>query len=317
MKALRLVLLALFISGVVLGQQVTPPQNPATIAAEKTQTLKVNATLVNTLFTVADRKGKFVTNLKRDDFRIFEDEKQQQVTAFSNESNLPLSVALLVDTSGSIRDRLRFEQEAAIQFFYSTMHRGRDRGMVITFDSLPEILQDFTDDPEQLAEAVRRIRAGGGTALYDATHLAITERLSKESEQRRRVLILVSDGDDNSSRLSMTETLDLAQRHNVTIYCISTNTAAHASSKEAERGDKTLKKFSDETGGKTFFPLRLQDLDLSFTDIGEELRSQYTIGYSPTRSDDGTFRRIRIEVANRNYKARSRTGYYSPRSSGS
>ena len=186
--------------------------------------------------------------------------------------------------------------------------------MVISFDSLPELLQDFTDDPEVLADAVRKIRAGGGTSLYDAIYVAISEKLSKESEQRRKVLIVISDGDDNSSRLSMTETVDLAQRNNVTIYCISTNASSNAASKEAERGDKTLKKFSDETGGKTFFPLRLTDLASSFTDIGEELRSQYTIGYQSPRIDDGTFRRIRIDVLNKNYKTRHRTGYYAPKS---
>src|SRR5262245_51921460 len=320
MKTLKFLLLIVVFAGVTAAQttktkapqQQTIPPKPG---GDNISTLRVNATLVNTLFTVADKKGKFITNLKQSDFKVYEDERPQTVTAFSGESNLPLSIGLLVDTSGSIRDRLRFEQEAAIEFFYSTLHKGKDRGMVISFDSLPELLQDFTDDPEVLADAVRKIRAGGGTSLYDAIYVAISEKLSKESEQRRKVLIVITDGDDNSSRLSLTETLDLAQRNNVTIYCISTNASANNSSKEAERGDKTLKRFSDETGGKTFFPLKLTDLASSFTDIGEELRSQYTIGYQSPRIDDGTFRRIRIDVLNKNYKTRHRTGYYAPKSS--
>jgi VWFA-related protein len=313
-----LLLLIVVFAGVTVAQTTktqTPQQRtPTKTASDDINTLRVNATLVNTLFTVADKKGKFITNLKQSDFKVYEDERPQSVTAFSGESNLPLSIGLLVDVSGSIRDRLRFEQEAAIEFFYSTLHKGKDRGMVISFDSLPELLQDFTDDPEVLAEAVRKIRAGGGTSLYDAIYVAISEKLSKESEQRRKVLIVISDGDDNSSRLSMTETVDLAQRNNVTIYCISTNASSNTASKEAERGDKTLKKFSDETGGKTFFPLKLTDLASSFTDIGEELRSQYTIGYQSPRIDDGTFRRIRIDVVNKNFKTRHRTGYYAPKS---
>ena len=319
MKTLKLLLLITLLAGVTVAQttktQTPQQQTPPKPSGDEISTLRVNATLVNTLFTVADKKGKFITNLKQSDFKVYEDERPQTVTAFSGESNLPLSIGLLVDVSGSIRDRLRFEQEAAIEFFYSTLHRGKDRGMVISFDSLPELIQDFTDDPEVLADAVRKIRAGGGTSLYDAIYVAVSEKLAKESQQRRKVLIVISDGDDNSSRLSMTETLDLAQRNNVTIYCISTNASANNSSKEAERGDKTLKKFSDETGGKTFFPLKLTDLASSFTDIGEELRSQYTIGYQSARIDDGTFRRIRIDVLNKSYKTRHRTGYYAPKSS--
>jgi Ca-activated chloride channel family protein len=178
-----------------------------------------------------------------------------------------------------------------------------------------DLIQDFSDDPELLAKKVRTIRAGGGTSLHDAVYLAINEKLSRESDQRRKVLILISDGDDNSSRPSMTATLDLAQRNNVTIFAISTNTSAYFASKEQDRGDKTLKGYAQETGGRAFFPQKMESLAASFTDIGEELRSQYTIGYVPAKMDDGTFRRIRIDVTNKNYKARHRTGYYAPKAS--
>jgi Ca-activated chloride channel homolog len=287
---------------------VPPAQQPR----PNNDTITVDVNLVNMLFTVADRKGKFVTNLKKEDFRVFEDDRLQVISQFSSETNLPLTIALLVDTSGSIRDKLRFEEEAAIEFFYSTLQRGKDKALVISFDSGVELLQDFTDDPEKLADKIRKIRAGGGTSLYDAIYLAVNEKLAETDG--RRIVILITDGDDNSSRVSLTETLEAAQRNLVTIYAISTNSAAFFGSKDQERGDKTIKKFAEETGGKAFFPLKIQDLSSSFLDIHDELRSQYQIGYRPTNSKlDGTFRRVRIDVSDKRYKPRSRAGYYMPK----
>lgn len=296
------------------GSQQPRPAEPVAKPADD-QTISVNVDLVNILFTVADKKGKFVTNMKKEDFRVFEDERPQAITNFSSETDLPLTIALLVDTSGSIRDKLRFEQEAATEFFYSTLQRNKDKALVISFDSGVDLLQDFTDDPEKLAEAVRKIRAGGGTSLYDAIYLAVTQKLS--GQQGRRIVILITDGDDNSSRVSLTETLEAAQKNDVTIYAISTNSTAYPGSKEQERGDKTLKKFSEETGGRPFFPLKIQDLASSFLDIHDELRSQYQIGYRPSNGKmDGTFRRIRVDIADRRFKARARSGYYMPKSGG-
>jgi Ca-activated chloride channel family protein len=289
------------------GQQVASSAKPS-----DDQTLSVNVDLVNILFTVADRKGKFVTNLKKEDFKVFEDERGQTISNFSSESDLPLTIALLVDTSGSIRDKLKFEEDAAIEFFYSTLQRGKDKALLISFDSGVDLLQDFTDDPEKLANEIRKIRAGGGTSLYDAIYLAVNKKLAGQSG--RRIVILITDGDDNSSRVSLTETLEASQKNDVTIYSISTNSSAFFGSKEQERGDKTLKKFSEETGGKAFFPLKIQDLASSFLDIHDELRSQYQIGYRTTNPKlDGTFRKIRLDVTDRRYKARARTGYYMPK----
>jgi VWFA-related protein len=289
------------------GQRPEQPQRPV-----DDRSITVNVDLVDLLVSVADRKGKFITSLKKDDFKIFEDEKIQSITNFSSETDLPLTIALLVDTSGSIRDKLRFEQEAAIEFFYSTLRRGKDKALVISFDSGVDLLQDFTDDPEKLSDAVRKIRAGGGTSLYDAIYLAVNEKLANQSG--RRVLILISDGDDNSSRTSMTETLEVAQKNFVTVFGISTNSAAYFGSKEQDRGDKTLKRFSEETGGKPFFPFKVQDLAISFQDISEELRSQYRIAYrSSNARADGTFRKIRVDIADKRFKAKTRNGYYAPR----
>jgi Ca-activated chloride channel homolog len=318
MKRTMILVLVLASAGAALAQRASqaPAQTTPRPSAPQTQpdetTLAVNVNLVDLLYTVADRKGKFITNLKKEDFRVFEDDKNQVITNFTSETDLPLTIALLVDTSGSIRDKLRFEQEAAIEFFYSTLHRGKDKAIVIAFDSGVELLQDFTDNPETLADAVRKLRAGGGTSLYGAIYLAVNEKLA--NQPGRLVIILISDGDDNSSRISMTETLELAQRRNVAIYAISTNSAAYFGSKEQDRGDKTLKRFSEETGGRPFFPEKIQELAVSFQEIGEELRSQYRLAYIPSNTKaDGTFRKIRIDVANRNYRVKARTGYYAPR----
>jgi VWFA-related protein len=283
-----------------------------THAQQAEQTISVDVDLVNVVFTVFDRRGKLITDLKQEQFRVFEDNKPQTITNFSRETGLPLTVALLVDTSGSIRDKLRFEQEAAIEFFYSSLRRGTDRGLVVTFDSGVDLLQDYTDDPEILANAVRRMRAGGGTALYDAMYLAATQKLARQNG--RRVMILISDGDDNSSRVSLTETLEASQRNDVVLYTVSTNGTTGSRSREQERGDKTLKRFADETGGRMFSPFKLQELAADFQNIGDELRAQYTLAYRPSNGiKDGTFRRIRIDVTDKRYQVRARQGYYAPR----
>lgn len=322
MKTFGIALLTLIFAGATTAQTPAPakspqPPNQKSSTADD-QTIRVNTTLVNTVFTVADKngKGKFITNLTKDDFKVFEDDKPQAISNFSTETNLPLSIALVVDTSGSIRDKLALEQEAAIEFFYTILRRGKDRGMAISFDSAVEVQQEFTDDPEVLASSIHKIRAGGGTSLFDAVYLAISERLAKEPDNRRKVIILISDGDDNSSRISQTETLEIAQRYNVIIYCISTNQSAYFGGKEQVRGDNVLKKLAGETGGRPMFPAKVADMSLQFRDIGEELRAQYSIGYIPTRPDDNSFRKLRIEVvSNKNYKARARSGYYSPKPS--
>src|SRR5688572_18768029 len=151
---------AILSAGPVASQQQPARQAPQT---EADQTLSVNVDLVNVLFAVTDRKGKFIPNLRREHFTVFEDGKPQSITNFSADTDLPLTIALLLDTSGSVRDRLRFEQEAATEFFYSTLIRGKDRALVITFDSGVDLLQDYTDDPEKLAKSIRSMRAGGAT----------------------------------------------------------------------------------------------------------------------------------------------------------
>ena len=278
------------------------------------QTITIDVDLVNVLFSVSDKRGRLYTELTKDGLRVYEDGELQTITNFSSETDLPLTVALLVDTSGSIRDKLRFEQEAAIEFFYSTLRRRTDQAMLVTFDSGVDLLQDFTDNPETLANAVRKIRAGGGTSLYDAIFLAVNEKMA--GEPGRKVLIVISDGDDNASRISMTETMEMAQKNDVVVYTISTNSTAHFGTREQQRGDRTLRTFAEDTGGRAFFPFKLEELAVSFEDISKELRSQYTLAYVPTnRIRDGSYREIKVEARNRDYRVKARKGYYAPRES--
>src|SRR5262245_8609067 len=193
------------------------------------------------------------------------------------------------------------------------MRRNKERSMVISYDSGVDVRQDFTDNPEKLADALRKVKPGGGTSLADAVYLAINEKLAKEGEDRRRVLVIIGDGEDNSSERTIDDAVDVAQKHNVTIYTISTNSSAYFGTNAQARNDKNLKQFADDTGGFPFFPPKMEDMALNFVDIGSELRSQYTIAYRPIKPDDGTFRKIRIEVAGfKDYKVRHRTGYYAP-----
>jgi Ca-activated chloride channel homolog len=279
---------------------------------EKSQeNLVINVELINVLFTVADRKGKLVTDLNKSDLKLYEDNKAQNITNFSRETDLPLTIALVVDTSTSIRDRFKFEQEAAIDFLYRTLRPKKDKAFLITFDSAIELVQDYTDNPEVLSKAIRQIRPGGGTKMLDAIYLTCQEKL--KAETGRKILILISDGDDNLSLETLVSTLEMAQKSDVAIFAISTNSSGFFGI-TAPKADKNLKRLAEETGGRAFFPFKAEDLSSSFQDIGTELRSQYSLAYrSSNGARDGTFRSIRIETERKNLKVKSRKGYYAPR----
>jgi len=273
--------------------------------------LSVNVDLVNVLLTVADNKtGRLITNLQKDDFKVFEDEKPQAISNFSNETNLPLRIALIFDTSASIRARLKFEQDAANEFFYSTLRRGTDKALVVGFDRSVALLQDYTDNPETLTRAGGKAIAGGGTALFDAVYLAMNKKLADQNG--RRVAVIISDGEDNSSDKSIAETLETAQKTDTVIYAISTNSPELFGS-ETDRGNKNLKRLAEETGGRLFTPTKVDDLTKSFVEIGNELRAQYTLGYRSTNTKrDGAYRKIRIAAGNKQFKVRARDGYFAP-----
>jgi VWFA-related protein len=272
----------------------------------------VDVTRVNLLFTVTDRKGRFVTDLGKEDFQVFENKKKQTISEFTAETDLPLRLAILIDTSNSIRDRFRFEQEAAIEFINSVMRPRQDKAMLVSFDTSAEIVTDMTDDPEKLAKGIRGLRPGGGTALYDAIFYACRDRLIRDQPRHkfRRAIIIVSDGDDNQSRVTRDQALELAQKADVVIYAISTNIT-----RTETDGDKVLKYLTGETGGQAFFPFKVQDLAQSFENIANELRHQYNIFYQPVPLQaDGLYHAIEVKVPGRkDLVIRARKGYYAPR----
>lgn len=286
--------------------------------------------LVDVLFTVLNRRNKLVPDLQKEDFQIFDEKYQQDIRYFSKQSDLPLRIGMLVDTSNSIRDRIKFEQDASINFLFSVLRRGRDEAFVMTFDDEPQVVQAFTGDAGLLRDQIMQTRAGGGTAIYDAIYDACHNELSHpprppgdQPDIVRRVMILISDGDDNLSTHTRGEAIEMAQRTSVVIYTISTSTqwiqlSQTDPDKLANRkthlteGDKILQDLADETGGRAFFPYHVDDLDQSFQDIGDELRNQYSIAYIPTNYVlDGRYHKIRIEVPDhKGYQVRARRGYF-------
>jgi len=275
-------------------------------------TIKTQVREVNVIFTVTDKHGRFKKDLKREDLQIMDDGKPpEQIRDFRSETDLPLRVGLLVDASNSIRDRFKFEQEAATEFLNSIVRPRQDLAFVIGFDSTPEVTQDFTNDTEKLSNGIRMLRPGGGTALFDAVYYACRDKLMKQKDRTtvRRAIILVSDGDDNQSHSTLSEAIEMAQRAEVIIYTISTST-----SNTEDRGDKVLKKLAENTGGRAFSPFKIQDVSDAFREIQDELRSQYAVAYKPADfRADGHFRPIQI-LAQNNKKlfVRARRGYYAP-----
>ena len=290
---------------------VEAAQQPHQYSGVTPDTLSVTVDRVNVLFTVADGKGKFVRNLIRGDFRVYEDDSPQDISNFSTETNLPLNIAFLIDSSGSVRDKLRFERQAAAKFFSSALRPGKDKALVMSFDTKTALLQDYTDNPNLLSEALRKIIAGGSTCLYDAVFEAAVRRLAEQPG--RRVIVVLSDGMDNSSHISLPKTLEAAQKNDVTIYAVSTNGIDISDPRDQKTGDANLNELAKETGGRAFFPSKVEDLARSFSRVSDELRSQYSLAYGPTNMKrDGTYRSIRIVASHKRYKVRCRHGYYAP-----
>ena len=267
---------------------------------------------VNVVFTVTDKHNHYVKDLGKTDFKVMDDEKPvQEIRSFRRETDLPLQVGILIDASNSIRDRFKFEQEAVIEFLNDTIRRRYDQAFVIGFDDAPELTQDFTDNLEALSNGVRMLHPGNGTALYDALYYASRDKLLKspQSDSVRRAIILVSDGDDNSSHVTREEAIEMALRANVIVYTISTNFTGGGSDKY----DKVLERIADATGGRAFRPFQLNDVADAFSQIQDDLRSQYALSYHPQDfAHDGRYRTIEIMANRKGLKVRSRNGYYAP-----
>jgi Ca-activated chloride channel family protein len=306
---------------VVTGQQSLPGQDPSRKSATADQqlpprvsgqTYRVSVDLVNILCSVFDRNTKsFLTTLTRDDFAIFEDGRKQEIRNFARETNLPLTIALLVDTSQSVAPKLKFEQEAAISFVQSVM-REKDRTMLVEFSTGVTLLQDFTGDPNKVANQIRKLRAAGGTALYDAIYMCCDEKLIRE--MGRKAIVVLSDGEDESSKVTRRQAIEVALRAEATIFAISVSKGGFFGVGGSGEGDAILKDITLETGGRIFFPFKIEELDDAFRQINQELRSQYNIGFlssNPVR--DGSYRKIEIKVpAEGGLRLNYRKGYYAP-----
>jgi Ca-activated chloride channel family protein len=299
-----------------LQAQQQSAQAPAEKGSSANAPITAQVTRVNMLFSVTDKKGRFVTDLNRSDFRVFENKKPQKILEFTSETDLPLRLAILVDTSSSIRDRFQFQQEAAINFVNSVM-RSQDKAIVVSFDTAAELVADLTNNTNTLENSIRHLKPGGGTALFDAIFFACRDKLMLDQPMYkfRRAMIILSDGRDDNSRYSLQQALEMAQRADTVIYTISTN-ISHI---ETE-GDGTLRYLAEQTGGNYYAPFKASDLNQSFENIANELRHQYNLFYRPTPLlTDGKFHPVSIKVVAKGRKdliVRARRGYFARKENG-
>lgn len=274
-------------------------------------TLHARVNEVNVLFIATDKHGKFVRDLNQNDFTILDDHKPPQaILNFRRETDLPLHLGLLVDTSGSVGSRFEFEQTAATAFMQHTLRKSFDKAFVMGFNNHSQIAQDFTDNVSQLSYGVQKLRNGGGTALYDAIYRACKDKFLKDHPERpvRKAIIVVSDGEDNQSEVSRAQAIEMAQRAEVIIYAISTDDSGLVM-----RGDKVLEQLAEATGGRAFFPFKMKDITHSFAAIEDELRSQYIVSYKPADFEaDGRYRSIEIASLKKDLQVRARKGYFAP-----
>jgi Ca-activated chloride channel family protein len=287
-----------------------PAQTPPDATAQ--QPIRVTVNEVPLIFTVTDKHGHYIPNLNQSDFALLDDQKApERVNSFHQQINLPLRVGIVIDASTSIRSRFQFEQQSAIEFLLQVLTAKSDRAFVMGFDVTPTVTADWTNDPDKLQTGVNKLSPGGGTALFDAVYTACRDKLLTERgpEPVRKAIILISDGDDNQSRVYLPEAIKECERAETIIYAISTNWTPSRG-----EGDKVLQQLAEETGGEVFFPPNVEEMATSFKDIEEELRSQYELVYTPADfKTDGSFRTIYLYCFDRRYQVRARKGYFAPR----
>ena len=309
----------------------TPTPSPTPDEAEPVE--RIDTSLTNVLLTATDKKRRFVTTLRAEDLRLTEDGVEQKIETFEQETDAPLSLALLVDVSSSQEKVLKDEQEAANGFIRSILRPAKDTAAVLSFTGVTRLEQPPTGDPARLLAAVNAIqvpfaakspecqdpdapdnvRLRCSTGAWDAVVLSIREVLSKTPERSRRAILLLSDGDDHSSRVRLYQAVEYAVRHNTVVYCIGIR---DRDLDEGEMRKDFLNQLSEQTGGRAFFPKRPQDLPAAFAQIEQELRAQYLLTYTPTnRARDGSYRRLQLEITNPQLKKQDlrlyyRQGYY-------
>jgi Ca-activated chloride channel homolog len=304
---LVLVILALLAWPISLSSQEPGEQMPTTL-------FKAGVEMVSLNVTVTDPAGRYVTDLTRDEMAVYEDGVKQDLEFFSR-TNFPVSLAFLIDTSSSMEEKLLTAQEAAIGF--ARRLRPEDQAEVVDFDSRVEVLQGFTNSIPSLERAIRRTAAGGSTSLYNALYVSLKElrktQVNPAQEVRRQAVILLSDGEDTSSLVSFDEVLELARRSETTIYCIGLMSPDANPSRGFREANFALRQFSQQTGGRAFFPTDIKVLASTYGQIFEELSSQYTVGYtSKNPRQDGAWRRVVVRVSRPNVTARTKEGYYGP-----
>jgi VWFA-related protein len=305
------------------AQTLTPPtQNAATQPAQSAQAqsgqtddnanskvFQIGANEVSLIFTVTDSHGRYIPNLTQNDFALLDDQKAPaRVNSFHQQINLPLRVGLVIDASTSIHSRFQFEQQSAIEFLLQALKSRSDRAFVMGFDVTPTVTQNWTDDLDALEQGINKMRPGGGTALFDAVYTACRDKMLTERgpEPVRKAMILISDGDDNQSRVYLSEAIKECERAETIIYAISTNWTPSRGP-----GDKVLEQLATETGGEAFWPPSVEDMATSFQSIETELRSQYALNYTPADFQyNGAFRTIYLYCYDRRYKVHAKKGYF-------
>ena len=299
------------------GQQPGPGQQQPSAGQQAEDVdqapLRIQANEVNLIFTVTDKHGHYIPNLRQNDFALLDDQKApEKVTSFRQQVNLPLRVGIVIDASTSIRTRFQFEQQSAIEFLLKILKARSDRAFIMGFDVTPNVTADWTNNVDALETGINRLRPGGGTAMFDAVYTACKTKLldvSRGQEPVRRAMILISDGDDNQSRVHLDEAIKMCQRAETIVYAISTNWTPSRG-----RGDEVLKELAQDTGGQVFFPPSVEEMSNSFKNIEEELRSQYLLTYVPADfKANGAFRPIYLYCTDRRYIARGKKGYFAPK----
>jgi Ca-activated chloride channel homolog len=277
---------------------VSPNASAPTSPDESLMTLRAAVNEVHLVFFVTDKHGHYVRDLTQQDFEIRDDHQPpQQILSFRSETDLPLEVGLLIDTSQSVRDRFQFEKEAASDFLKQILRPGYDHAFVMGFDQSPKVTQDFSDNAEKLAVGIRKLQPGNLTAMYDAIQYACREKLLKQPQERavRRILVLLSDGDDNASSATLQRTIDAAQQAEVSVFAISTSLV-----RSGGPGYKNLKSLAEASGGRSYVPIRIAEVADAFAAVQENLRSQYSVSYRAAHfMANGHYRSIEIEVKGR------------------
>lgn len=304
-------------SGSQTGAQQGPPQSSQSGSQQggndDNYRIIQSVNEVNLIFSVTDRHGNFVPNLKQSDFALLDDQKAPaKISSFTQQTNLPLRVGIVIDASTSIRSRFQFEQQASNEFLLQVLRSRKDRAFVMGFDSTPTVMQDWTDNMDSLQTAVSKLRPGGGTALFDAVYTACRDKLldaSRFQEPVRRAIVVISDGNDNQSRAYVEDAIKECQRAETIIFAISTNWTPSRG-----KGDDVLQKMAKATGGRAFFPPSVDEMGVGFQSIEDELRSQYDLTYTPADfKADGSFRTIYLFALDRRYQVSARQGYFAPR----